>query len=146
MDSYYKERPTSPCLSLKSNKSRSPPPDLSSGQTTRVRNPALAEGNRMDSYYKERPTSPCLSLKSNKSRSPPPDLSSGQTTRVRNVSPVRTAFPVSGLRTEIKENYLRLPLLIEDWTKEHIRSSNRECGDPSELPLGPGYLQEQHVS
>uniref|UniRef100_I3K5H7 SAM domain-containing protein n=1 Tax=Oreochromis niloticus TaxID=8128 RepID=I3K5H7_ORENI len=39
----------------------------------------------------------------------------------RNVSPVRTAFPVSGLRTEIKENYLRLPLLIEDWTKEHVK-------------------------
>ncbi|XP_039461469.1 uncharacterized protein LOC120435685 isoform X2 [Oreochromis aureus] len=76
----------------------------------------------MDSDYKKKSTlSSCMSLKSNRSKSPPPDLSSGETMKDRNAVPPGATLPLSGQWEKTGECDLRLPTLIEDWTREHVK-------------------------
>ncbi|KAM9363187.1 uncharacterized protein ABDE67_014025 [Symphorus nematophorus] len=113
MDANYEKRPTSPtCLSLKSDRSRSLPPDFCA-ENTDERNPPCPKTDRL-------PSPTCLSLKSDKSRSLPPDFCAEKTDE-KNVIPVAAQFPVGGTLAKTGEYDLALPSLIEDWTKEHVR-------------------------
>ncbi|XP_040923060.1 sterile alpha motif domain-containing protein 9-like [Toxotes jaculatrix] len=109
-----KQASSSRCLSTVSDSSREEPPYFSDEE----RNPLCAEADRMDANDEKRPTSPTApSLKSDRSRDLPLVFNSGDK-EARNVIPVATQSHIDGPQAEYD---LKLPPLIEDWTKEHVK-------------------------
>ncbi|XP_006804283.1 sterile alpha motif domain-containing protein 9-like [Neolamprologus brichardi] len=71
----------------------------------------------MDSEQKNPTSSSCCSMKSDNSKEESLFFSKGE----RNVIPSGTMLPDSGLQEKTADCDLRLPPLIEDWTREHVK-------------------------
>ncbi|RVE76739.1 hypothetical protein OJAV_G00011910 [Oryzias javanicus] len=104
MDADRRERTTS-CSSVASNSSKDKPPDFSSDIRTKMDADAVQN------------TPSCPSVASDKSKDEPLTFS-------RNVTSTAAVQIIKDDRLQIKheESDLELPLMIEDWTKDHVKA------------------------
>ncbi|XP_061581698.1 sterile alpha motif domain-containing protein 9 [Cololabis saira] len=110
------KRSTSSCFSVTSDNSMHHPLSFRVDESSR-NSPSAGTGKE-----EERPSSPGPSLTSYRSRTPPPNFMSDVPDK-RNVVPTKAApqLPDSGPQPKTAEHDLRLPPLMEDWTKDNVK-------------------------